>query len=103
MVGAGYLSIVAGVLLTSNDRNGSNEYDDLMKVYPDLQMATSAHAVNSDPALVSGRPQTANCKKKAECLMLTLAIVALVLVPIGLDFALRGRHQTIELSMARQK
>ncbi len=35
--------------------------------------------------------------------MLTLAIVSLVLVPIGLDFALRGRHQTIELSLVRQK
>ena len=35
--------------------------------------------------------------------MLTLTIVCLVLIPIGVDFALRGRHQTIELSMTRQK
>jgi hypothetical protein len=35
--------------------------------------------------------------------MLTLAIVCLVLVPIGLDVAFRGRHQTIELSMVRRK
>jgi hypothetical protein len=33
--------------------------------------------------------------------MLTLAIVCLVLVPIAVDFSLRGRHQTIELSMTR--
>ena len=35
--------------------------------------------------------------------MLTIAILCLVLVPIGLDLALRGRHQTIELSMQRSK
>jgi len=35
--------------------------------------------------------------------MLTIAILCLVLVPIGLDLALRGRHQTIELSMQRGK
>ena len=35
--------------------------------------------------------------------MLTLAIVCLVLVPIAVDMALRGRHQTIELSLVRQK
>jgi hypothetical protein len=35
--------------------------------------------------------------------MLTLAIVCLVLVPVALDVALRGRHQTIELSLIRRK
>ncbi len=35
--------------------------------------------------------------------MLTIAILCLVLVPIGLDIALRGRHQTIELSMQRRQ
>ena len=35
--------------------------------------------------------------------MLTLAIVCLVLVPIAVDIASRGRHQTIELSLIRQK
>lgn len=34
--------------------------------------------------------------------MLTLAIVCLVLVPIAIDVASRGRHQTIELSLTRQ-
>lgn len=33
--------------------------------------------------------------------MLTLAVLSLVLIPIGLDISLRGRHQTIELSMIR--
>lgn len=33
--------------------------------------------------------------------MLTLSIVGLVLVPIAVDFALRGCHQTIELSLVR--
>ena len=35
--------------------------------------------------------------------MLTLAIVCLVLVPIAIDVASRGRHRTIELSLIRQK
>lgn len=35
--------------------------------------------------------------------MLTIAILCLVLVPIGLDVAFRGRHQTIELSMQRRR
>ncbi len=35
--------------------------------------------------------------------MLTLSILSLVLVPIALDVALRGRHQTIELSLIRRK
>ena len=33
--------------------------------------------------------------------MLTLAILCLVTVPVLIDLALRGRHQTIELSMLR--
>mgnify|MGYP000853824072 FL=1 len=33
--------------------------------------------------------------------MLTLTLLALVAVPVAIDLALRGRHQTIELSMAR--
>ena len=41
--------------------------------------------------------------KKAEAIMLTIGILCLVLIPIALDFALRGRHQTIELSLIRQK
>lgn len=35
--------------------------------------------------------------------MLTLSIVCLVLVPIAVDFALRGPHQTIELSLLHRK
>jgi hypothetical protein len=35
--------------------------------------------------------------------MLTLSILALVLVPIAIDMALRGRHQTIELSLHRNE
>lgn len=35
--------------------------------------------------------------------MLTLAIVSLVLLPIAIDVALRGPHQTIRLSMARRR
>lgn len=33
--------------------------------------------------------------------MLTLTILALVTLPMLIDFGLRGRHQTIELSMMR--
>lgn len=31
--------------------------------------------------------------------MLTLTILALVTIPVLIDLSLRGRHQTIELSM----
>lgn len=34
--------------------------------------------------------------------MLTLTILTLVLLPVAVDFALRGRHQTIRLSLVRQ-
>lgn len=34
--------------------------------------------------------------------MLTLSILGLALIPFLLDVALRGRHQTIELSMVRK-
>ena len=33
--------------------------------------------------------------------MLILTLLALVAIPVAIDLALRGRHQTIELSMAR--
>lgn len=33
--------------------------------------------------------------------MLTLTILALVAIPMLIDLGLRGRHQTIELSMMR--
>jgi hypothetical protein len=33
--------------------------------------------------------------------MLTLSILSLVLIPIALDFAMRGLHTTHELSMKR--
>lgn len=33
--------------------------------------------------------------------MLTLTLLALVAIPVAIDLFLRGRHQTIELSMAR--
>lgn len=33
--------------------------------------------------------------------MLTLTILALVTIPMLIDLGLRGRHQTIELSMLR--
>lgn len=33
--------------------------------------------------------------------MLTLAILSLVLIPVALDFAMRGLHTTHELSMKR--
>ncbi len=35
--------------------------------------------------------------------MLTLSIIALVTIPMLLDTLVRGRHQTIELSMVRSK
>lgn len=35
--------------------------------------------------------------------MLTLAIVCLVLIPVALDVSLRGRHQTIQLSLIRRQ
>jgi hypothetical protein len=34
--------------------------------------------------------------------MLTLSILGLALIPLLLDVAMRGRHQTIELSMERR-
>ncbi len=33
--------------------------------------------------------------------MLTISLMMLVLIPIAVDVALRGRHRTIELSMIR--
>jgi hypothetical protein len=61
-----------------------------------------AHAVY--PAYVifsSAGAHTTN--KKVEAPMLTLSIICLVLIPMVLDTLVRGRHQTIELSMVRQK
>jgi len=42
-----------------------------------------------------------NAIKKLRCPMLILTLLALVAIPVAIDLALRGRHQTIELSMAR--
>lgn len=33
--------------------------------------------------------------------MVTLTLLALVAIPVLIDLSLRGRHRTIELSMAR--
>ncbi|MEN9451510.1 MAG: hypothetical protein RLZZ369_569 [Pseudomonadota bacterium] len=33
--------------------------------------------------------------------MLTIGLLSLVLIPVVVDIALRGRHRTIELSMVR--
>ena len=33
--------------------------------------------------------------------MLTLTLVALVAIPVAIDLAFRGRHQCVEMSMAR--
>lgn len=49
-------AIVAGTRKPFDKQPGPEKYDDLMKVYPDLQIAPSAHAEKSNPALVSGRP-----------------------------------------------
>ncbi len=60
-----------------------------MKVYPDLDRAQSAHA---------GRTKNSSNQRY---IMLTIGLLSLVLIPVVVDIALRGRHRTIELSMVR--
>ncbi len=55
------------------------------------------------PGARSGRQPLPQQRAKLRHPMLTLTLLALVAIPVAIDLALRGRHQTIELSMTRQK
>lgn len=75
----------------------SRKCDGLMKVNTDLDKARQAHASSLRRSFRSAPLPN----QKLRCPMLILTLLALVAIPVAIDLALRGRHQTIELSMAR--
>ena len=69
-----------------------------MKVNTDLDPARQAHASSLRRSF-----RSASSIHETEATMLTLTLLALVAIPVAIDLALRGRHQTIELSLIRRK